>query len=198
MEQWYPGCRRDGDRADANRLDDAVDSRVRRHCEWATTPKPTCVDRWGLSHEAPNLGILGASVMGTSGAQKSDAHGSGARLANRRASRKELEFDSQERMNVRAWLPASAACGFRLHPYVWLPASAGRSMPQPLPMVVGPPTPEQQQQSADDRENRQGLHRWRWSADDIRGVGDQEKHCEAQEGPMADLVPRPGRVHVEP
>jgi gluconate 2-dehydrogenase alpha chain len=26
-------------------------------------------DRWGLSHEAPNLGILGASVMGTSGAR---------------------------------------------------------------------------------------------------------------------------------
>jgi len=26
------------------------------------------VDRWGFSHEAPNLGILGASVMGTSGA----------------------------------------------------------------------------------------------------------------------------------
>jgi gluconate 2-dehydrogenase alpha chain len=27
------------------------------------------VDRWGLSHEAPNLGVLGASVMGTSGAR---------------------------------------------------------------------------------------------------------------------------------
>ncbi len=27
------------------------------------------VDRWGLSHEVPNLGILGASVMGTSGAR---------------------------------------------------------------------------------------------------------------------------------
>jgi gluconate 2-dehydrogenase alpha chain len=26
------------------------------------------VNRWGLSHEAPNLGVLGASVMGTSGA----------------------------------------------------------------------------------------------------------------------------------
>jgi gluconate 2-dehydrogenase alpha chain len=26
------------------------------------------VDRWGFSHEAPNLGVLGASVMGTSGA----------------------------------------------------------------------------------------------------------------------------------
>ena len=27
------------------------------------------VDRWGFSHEAPNLGILGGSVMGTSGAR---------------------------------------------------------------------------------------------------------------------------------
>jgi len=27
------------------------------------------VDTWGFSHEAPNLGILGASVMGTSGAR---------------------------------------------------------------------------------------------------------------------------------
>ncbi len=27
------------------------------------------VNRWGFSHEAPNLGILGASVMGTSGAR---------------------------------------------------------------------------------------------------------------------------------
>jgi choline dehydrogenase-like flavoprotein len=26
------------------------------------------VDRWGFAHEAPNLGVLGASVMGTSGA----------------------------------------------------------------------------------------------------------------------------------
>ena len=27
------------------------------------------VNRYGLSHEVPNLGILGASVMGTSGAR---------------------------------------------------------------------------------------------------------------------------------
>jgi gluconate 2-dehydrogenase alpha chain len=27
------------------------------------------VDRWGFSHEVPNLGVLGASVMGTSGAR---------------------------------------------------------------------------------------------------------------------------------
>jgi gluconate 2-dehydrogenase alpha chain len=32
-------------------------------------PDTNVVDRWGFSHEAKNLGILGASVMGTSGAR---------------------------------------------------------------------------------------------------------------------------------
>ncbi len=32
-------------------------------------PETNVVDRWGFSHEAPNLGILGASVMGTTGAR---------------------------------------------------------------------------------------------------------------------------------
>jgi gluconate 2-dehydrogenase alpha chain len=32
-------------------------------------PEANVVNRWGFSHEAPNLGILGASVMGTSGAR---------------------------------------------------------------------------------------------------------------------------------
>ena len=36
---------------------------------WATTLKRTSSNRWGFSHEVPNLGILGASVMGTSGAR---------------------------------------------------------------------------------------------------------------------------------
>ena len=31
-------------------------------------PETNVVDRWGFSHEAPNLGVLGASTMGTSGA----------------------------------------------------------------------------------------------------------------------------------
>src|SRR5213593_3245610 len=31
-------------------------------------PETNVVDSWGFSHEAPNLGVLGASVMGTSGA----------------------------------------------------------------------------------------------------------------------------------
>lgn len=33
------------------------------------TADTNVVNRWGFSHEAPNLGILGASVMGTSGAR---------------------------------------------------------------------------------------------------------------------------------
>lgn len=33
------------------------------------SPESSVVDRWGFSHEAPNLGILGGSVMGTSGAR---------------------------------------------------------------------------------------------------------------------------------
>lgn len=32
-------------------------------------PDANVVDGWGFSHEAPNLGVLGASVMGTSGAR---------------------------------------------------------------------------------------------------------------------------------
>jgi gluconate 2-dehydrogenase alpha chain len=32
-------------------------------------PETNVVDKWGFSHEAPNLGILGGSVMGTNGAR---------------------------------------------------------------------------------------------------------------------------------
>jgi gluconate 2-dehydrogenase alpha chain len=32
-------------------------------------PQTNVVDRWGFSHEAPNLGMIGASVMGTSGSR---------------------------------------------------------------------------------------------------------------------------------
>jgi hypothetical protein len=35
---------------------------------WATTFETNVVDRFGFAHEVPNLGILGASVKGTSGA----------------------------------------------------------------------------------------------------------------------------------
>ena len=32
-------------------------------------PETNVVNRWGFSHEVPNLGVLGASVMGNSGAR---------------------------------------------------------------------------------------------------------------------------------
>jgi gluconate 2-dehydrogenase alpha chain len=32
-------------------------------------PETSVVDKWGFSHEAPNLGILGGSVIGTHGAR---------------------------------------------------------------------------------------------------------------------------------
>jgi gluconate 2-dehydrogenase alpha chain len=32
-------------------------------------PETNVLNKWGLSHEVPNLGVLGASVMGTSGAR---------------------------------------------------------------------------------------------------------------------------------
>ena len=32
-------------------------------------PETNVTDRWGFAHEVPNLGVLGASVMGTSGAR---------------------------------------------------------------------------------------------------------------------------------
>lgn len=34
-----------------------------------SNPETSVVDRWGFCHEVPNLGILGASVMGTSGSK---------------------------------------------------------------------------------------------------------------------------------
>jgi choline dehydrogenase-like flavoprotein len=32
-------------------------------------PETSVVDRWGFAHEAPNLGILGASTFGSAGAR---------------------------------------------------------------------------------------------------------------------------------
>ena len=49
------------------RCDGRVDARLRRHAH-GRQPETNVVNRWGFSHEAPNLGVLGASVMGTSGA----------------------------------------------------------------------------------------------------------------------------------
>ena len=34
-------------------------------------PETNVADRWGMSREVPNLGLLGGSVMGTSGSRNS-------------------------------------------------------------------------------------------------------------------------------
>ncbi len=70
MERWVPGGRRNRDPA-ARR---SAGRWASRHTPMAATrmgdsPDTNVVNRWGFSHEAPNLGILGASVMGTSGAR---------------------------------------------------------------------------------------------------------------------------------
>ena len=68
-EEWY----RAAGAVEVNRsgLGDAMN--VSTHAYGGTRmgddPETNVVDRWGFSHEAPNLGILGASVMGTSGAR---------------------------------------------------------------------------------------------------------------------------------
>jgi len=68
MEAWY----RAAGAIDLQKAD-IGDMTVSTHAYGGTrmgdNPETNVVDRWGLSHEAPNLGILGASVMGTSGAR---------------------------------------------------------------------------------------------------------------------------------
>jgi len=68
MEQWF----REAGAIAVEAADPGVPS-LTTHAYGGTrmgdNPETNVVDRWGFSHEAPNLGILGASVMGTSGAR---------------------------------------------------------------------------------------------------------------------------------
>jgi gluconate 2-dehydrogenase alpha chain len=68
MEQWY----RTAGAAAIVRAPVGGAMGVSTHAYGGTrmgdNPDTNVVDRWGFAHEAPNLGILGASVMGTSGA----------------------------------------------------------------------------------------------------------------------------------
>ena len=59
-------------------------------------PETNVVNRLGFSHEVPNLGVLGASVMGTSGARNPTLTVAGAGLADGGASREELEHDQAD------------------------------------------------------------------------------------------------------
>ncbi len=68
MEQWF----REAGAIATEASDPGVPS-LTTHAYGGTrmgdNPETNVVDRWGFSHEVPNLGILGASVMGTSGAR---------------------------------------------------------------------------------------------------------------------------------
>ena len=69
MEQWY----REAGAIEVNRGGLGSTMGVSTHAYGGTrmgdNPETNVVDRWGFSHEAGNLGVLGASVMGTSGAR---------------------------------------------------------------------------------------------------------------------------------
>ena len=69
MEEWY----REAGAIEVNRGGLGNTMGASTHAYGGTrmgdNPETNVVDRWGFSHEAPNLGVLGASVMGTSGAR---------------------------------------------------------------------------------------------------------------------------------
>jgi gluconate 2-dehydrogenase alpha chain len=69
MEEWY----RAAGAIAVNRAGVGAGMGTSTHAYGGTRmgddPATSVVDRWGFSHEVPNLGILGASVMGTSGAR---------------------------------------------------------------------------------------------------------------------------------
>ena len=69
MEEWY----REAGAVEVNRGGLGNTMGASTHAYGGTRmgddAETNVVDRWGFSHEAPNLGVLGASVMGTSGAR---------------------------------------------------------------------------------------------------------------------------------
>ena len=69
MESWY----REAGAIEVNRGNLGSTMGVSTHAYGGTRMgddlETNVVDRWGFSHEAGNLGILGASVMGTSGSR---------------------------------------------------------------------------------------------------------------------------------
>ena len=69
MEQWYRAPRARSRPRIRHGHDGPDDARLWRHAD-GRQPETNVVDRWGFSHEVPNLGVLGASVMGTSGGRE--------------------------------------------------------------------------------------------------------------------------------
>src|SRR5215813_1885921 len=68
MEQWYRAAGAIAvQKADIGLM--TVSTHAYGGTRMGDNPETNVVNRWGFSHEVPNLGILGASVMGTSGAR---------------------------------------------------------------------------------------------------------------------------------
>jgi gluconate 2-dehydrogenase alpha chain len=68
MEQWYKAAGAiDIERAPIGTM--GPSTHAYGGTRMGDAPDTNVVDRWGFSHETPNLGVLGASVMGTSGAR---------------------------------------------------------------------------------------------------------------------------------
>ncbi len=86
------------------------------------------VDRWGFSHEVPNLGVLGASVMGTSGAHNPTL--TAQALAWRTAEHLTKNW-KRDRGRVIVFRRGSKATGTRLALLIWFDASGGRCGPWP-------------------------------------------------------------------
>jgi gluconate 2-dehydrogenase alpha chain len=69
MEQWFREAGAIAVDASVDPTVPAVSTHAYGGTRMGDNPDTSVVDRWGFSHEAPNLGVLGASVMGTSGAR---------------------------------------------------------------------------------------------------------------------------------
>ena len=69
MEQWYRAA--GATAIQRSPIGNAMGTTTHAYggTRMGTNPETNVVNGWGFSHEAPNLGILGASVMGTSGSR---------------------------------------------------------------------------------------------------------------------------------
>ena len=68
MAQWYHGGGRDRRWSAGRSAPMGASTHAYGGTRMGDNRETNVVNRWGFSHEVPNLGILGASVMGTSGA----------------------------------------------------------------------------------------------------------------------------------
>jgi gluconate 2-dehydrogenase alpha chain len=69
MEEWFKASGAIEVQASRNYRGPGLTTHAFGGTRMGDNPETNVVDKWGFSHEAPNFGILGASVMGTSGAR---------------------------------------------------------------------------------------------------------------------------------